>query len=201
MATVRRRSTDEHGKDMGIFDPNPFLNTLTYDVEFIDSTVKNFGANVIAQNLYSQVDEHGHSQRILTSFLDSRKDMTAVTQSDMYITTKSGQQRMRKSTVGWQLLAQWKDGTQEWLPLRLLKEHYPVEVAEFATATSIDREPAFAFWVKHVLKKRNKIISAVKARVTRVTHKYGIEVPTSVARAQAIDAKNNNTLWMDSLTT
>ena len=201
MATVKRRSTDEHGKDMGIFDPNPFLNTLTYDVEFIDSTVKNFGANVIAQNLYSQVDEHGHSQRILTSFLDSRKDMTAVTQSDMYITTKSGQQRMRKSTVGWQLLAQWKDGTQEWLPLRLLKEHYPVEVAEFATATSIDREPAFAFWVKHVLKKRNKIISAVKARVTRVTHKYGIEVPTSVARAQAIDAKNNNTLWMDSLTT
>ena len=199
LATVKRRSTDIHGNPVGIHDTNPFLNTTTYDVEFPDSTVKHFGANIIAQNLYSQVDENGHSHRLLLSILDSKKDSTAIDKSDMYITTQSGQQRMRKSTVGWKLLIQWKDGSQEWIPLKILKEQFPTEVAEFATATSIDREPAFAYWVSHVLKKRNNIIAAVKARAPRVTHKYGIEVPKSVKHAQEIDKKNNNSLWMNAL--
>jgi urease accessory protein UreF len=85
--------------------------------------------------------------------LDSKKDDTAVSRSDMYITTKSGQQRMHQSTVRWKLLIQWTNGTQEWIPLKLLKEAYPVEVAEFAIATGIDLEPAFAYWIKQTLKK------------------------------------------------
>ena len=199
LAKVVRRSTDKNGQKLGVHDQNPFLNTSTYDVIFPDDTIKQFGANVIAQNLYSQVDDSGRSSRLLTSILDSKKDETAVNRSDMYITTKSGQQRMRQSTIGWKLLIQWTNGSQEWIPLKLLKETYPVEVAEFAIATGIDREPAFAYWIKHTIKKRNSIISAVKARVPRMTHKYGIEVPKSVNHAKEIDSKNGNSLWMDAL--
>ena len=199
LARVKGRSTDINGNVIGTHDPNPFLNTTTYDVEFSDHTVKQFGANVIAQNLYSQVDQDGRSQRLLANIIDSKRDSTAVPKSDMYITTSSGQQRMRKSTIGWSLLVQWKDGSQEWIPLKLLKELYPAEVADFAVATEIDREPAFAYWIKHVLKKRNMIISAVKARIPRMTHKYGIEVPTSVAHAQEIDKRNKTSQWMDAL--
>jgi hypothetical protein len=39
----------------------------------------------------------------------------------------------------------------------------------------------------------------VKARVTKKTHKYGIDVSTSLVRAKEMDRINGNTLWMDVL--
>ena len=61
---------------------------------------------------------------------------------------------MRQSTVGWKLLVEWVDGSQSWIPLKVLKEHNPIEVAEFAIATEIDHEPAFAYWVKHTIRQK-----------------------------------------------
>ena len=37
-------------------------------------------------------------------------------------------------------------------------------------------------------------------RFLKKTHKFGIEVPRSVAEAYAIDKRNSNTLWTDSIT-
>jgi hypothetical protein len=59
--------------------------------------------------------------------------------------------------------------------------------------------PAFAWWVPHTLRSRNTILSAVKARVRKKTHKYGIEVPISLAHAKELDRINGNSLWMDVL--
>ena len=62
----------------------------------------------------------------------------------------------------------------------------------------IDNEPAFNWWVHHVLCKRKHIIALVKKRSTRFLkkmHKFGIEVPQSVSEAYALDKKNGNTLW------
>ena len=199
MGKVMRKSTDASGASIGKFNANPLLNTTTYDVIFPDNSVHHFGANVIAQNLYNQVDDHGHCQRHLDCILDFKKDSSAVSKENMFILTKSGQKRMRQSTIGWHLLVKWRDGTSEWIPLKKLKEHFPVEVAEFSVARNIDSEPAFAYWIKHVLKKRDKIIASVKARVSRTTHKYGIEVPRSVQHAQELDRLNGNTFWMDAL--
>jgi hypothetical protein len=49
------------------------------------------------------------------------------------------------------------------------------------------------------LRRRTVILSAVKARVRKKNHKYGIEVPTSFVRAKELDRLNGNTLWMDAL--
>ena len=46
-----------------------------------------------------------------------------------------------------------------------IKEAVPVDVAEYAKANMLDREPAFAGWVPNTLKKRDEIISAVHKRV------------------------------------
>ena len=81
----------------------------------------------------------------------------------------------------------------------LLAESHPVEVAEFAKARCIDREPAFAWWVPYTLRKRDVILSAVKKRIRKTTHKYGIEIPTSVEHAFEIDRRNDNTLWRDAI--
>ena len=74
-----------------------------------------------------------------------------------------------------------------------MKESNPVEVAEFVTASGVEDEPAFAWWVPYTMRKRDRIIAAVNTRVKKRTHKYGIEVPTSVTHALSIDKANGNT--------
>ena len=80
-----------------------------------------------------------------------------------------------------------------------MKESHPVEVAEYTRARCIDKEPAFKWWIPHTLKKRQVILSALKKRIRKTTHKYGIEIPTSVEDAFDLDRKNDNNLWTDAL--
>ena len=80
-----------------------------------------------------------------------------------------------------------------------MKESHPVETAEFARARQIDEEAAFAWWVPYTLRKRDIILSKLKARLRRTVTKYGIEVPTSVDHAMELDKKNGNTLWFNAL--
>ena len=54
-----------------------------------------------------------------------------------------------------------------------------MQTAEFAVAQGIDHEPAFNWWVKHVLKKRDRIIASIRKWQTRYlkkNHKFGIEL-------------------------
>ena len=74
-----------------------------------------------------------------------------------------------------------------------------METAEFAKSRGIDDESAFAWWVPHMLKKRNAIISAMKMRLRKTTHKYGIKIPTSIDHAMEVDRKNGNRMWRDAL--
>jgi hypothetical protein len=67
----------------------------------------------------------------------------------------------KRNTVGWQLCCQWKDGSSSWEKLSNLKELHPLETAKYAVTMGIDQEPAFNWWVPHVLRKRDRIISAV----------------------------------------
>jgi hypothetical protein len=192
-AKVIGRSKNDDGTISGTYDDLPHKNSVTYDVEFNDGEVREYSANVIAENMYSQVDANGYSHTLLESIIDYTKDESAVDRDDMYIQTKSGQRRIRQTTIGWKLLVLWKDGSEEWIPLKILKESHPVEVAEFATARNISNEPAFCWWVPFTLRKRDRIISAVKSRVTRITHKYGVEIPRSINEAFKIDERNGDT--------
>ena len=45
---------DADGNIVGTYDDNPILNTIVYDVEFPDGAVKQYAANVIAENMYTQ---------------------------------------------------------------------------------------------------------------------------------------------------
>ena len=65
------------------------------------------------------------------------------------------------------------------------KESYLVQVAEYATLNRLHDEPAFSWWVPHVLHKREQIISKVKTKYWQRTHKYGIEIPKSIVEAQS----------------
>ena len=198
-AKVKGRSKGINGEQVGTYDPNPLLNSIVYDVEFPDGEIKQYSANIIAENMYSQVDSEGHSRSLMDSIVDYKKDGNAIPMENKYILTKSGQRRMRMTTVGWKLLVRFRDGSEQWIPLKILKETNPVEVAEFAFARGIDDQPAFAWWVPYTLRERDRIIAGINARVKKTTHKYGIEVPTTIEDARKLDKANNNTYWEDAI--
>ena len=193
------RSKDNTGATYGTYNENPLLNSIIYDVEFPNGEVREYAANLIAQNMYSQIDSEGHSYSILDTVLDYATDDSAVPMSQKYITTRSGQKRLCQTTAGWHLLVLYKDGREQWVPLKLLKESNPIEVAEFAVNRDIHKEPAFAYWVPFVLKKRDRIVATVNSRIRKTTHKYGIEVPTSIEHAKRIDQLNGNRFWQDAI--
>ena len=198
-ARLKGRHKNENGKIIGAFNDNPLLNSLIYDVEFPDGTIREYAANVIAQNMYSSLDENGFSKLILDSILEHAKDNSATDKADKYIITKKGRRRLRKSTIGWKILVRWKDGNEQWVPLRLLKDNYPVEMAEYAKANQLDDEPAFCWWVPYTLRKRDAILSSVKARVRKTNIKNGIKVPRTQKEAIAFDQENGNTFWQDAI--
>ena len=117
--------------------------------------------------MHAQCDQEGHTEVAFDSILDYSSDDKAVQKKDKCVCTNSGQKRLRQTTAGWKLLVRCKDGSEHWVPLKSMKEHFPVQTAEFAKSRGIHDEPAFAHWLPFTLRKRDGIISAVKARVTR----------------------------------
>ena len=84
----------------------------------------------------------------------------------------------------------------------MLKEYHPVHTAELAVVQRIDHKTVFNWWVKHVLKKRDRIITSIRKQQTRYlkkSHKFGIELPKTVEQVQTLVAKNGNTSWVDAI--
>lgn len=197
-AKVRGRKRMADGSVVGRANANPILDTRTYDVEFPDGQIVEMAANVIAQNMYSMCDEEGNQYLLLAGIVDHRKEAGAVSRADMYI-QKGSNTHIRKSTRGWRLCVEWKDGSTSWERLADLKESNPVEVADYAIAKGIDSEPAFAWWVPYTIRRRNRIIAAVNSRYRKRTHKFGIEIPKTYADCIRIDRENGNALWQDAV--
>ena len=59
-------------------------------------------------------------------------------------------------------------------------------------------EPAFAWWFPYTLKKGISIISKIKSKFWKKTHKYGIQIRRNVKEAKATDTENGNKLWEES---
>ena len=199
---VTGRKQDIDGNPTGVANANPILDTRDYVVTFDDGDVTELTANLIAESMYAQCDPDGNQYVLMDSIIDHRCLDTATKLSDQTVVRNSGRKFKRRNTIGWQLCCQWKDGSTSWEKLSDLKESHPIETAEYAAMAGIDHEPAFNWWVSHVLKKRDRIISMVKGRSIRYhkrTHKFGIAVPKTVREAHELDRLNGNTLWADAI--
>ncbi len=94
----------------------------------------------------------------------------------------------------------WKDGTISWEPLRNLKGSNPIELVEYAIMNKIESQPAFAWWVPHTIKRRDKIISALKtASYTKKNQKFGLEIPNNIQRALEIDQETGTDFWQKAI--
>ena len=198
-ARVKERAKDEDGNPIGQSNNNPMLDFRQYLVDYVDGTSEILTANIIAENILSQVDDHGYGRRQLDEIIDYRTNDDAVPKHEGWLTTHTGQKRRKWTTKGWEILVRWNDGSDDWVALKDLKASFPVELAEFAVMKGIDDQPAFAWWIPYTLKKRDTIISKLKTKYWERTHKYGIKIPKTMAEALRYDRENGNTLWYDAI--
>ena len=71
---VKRRSRDSDGNVSGRYNENPFLNSLGYEAKFPDGYVKEYSANIIAENMLTQVDSYGYSLTMINAIIDYERD-------------------------------------------------------------------------------------------------------------------------------
>ena len=197
-ACVKKKLRDSEGKPIGTANDNPILDTRMFDVEFEDGYTDSLAANLIAENLFAQVDSEGNRHLYVKEIQGHCKNEDAIEKGDdAFEVLKSGNRIRKRTTKGWEILVEWKDGRSTWTSLKDIKHNFPIEMAEYAVKNKIHYEPVFAWWVPFTLKKRNIIVSKVKAKYWEKTHKFGIRIPKSVEEAKRIDKDNGNTLWWD----
>jgi hypothetical protein len=80
--------------------------------------------------MYAECYEAGNQFNMIDFIMDHKTDGHAVDREDMCINHGKNKQ-VRKTTKGWHLCVEWKDGTTSWERLADLKERNPVEVAEY----------------------------------------------------------------------
>jgi hypothetical protein len=170
--------------------------TREYEVEFADGTVQAVTVNVIAESVYSQVDDYGRSYTILQEITDHHFSDKAVKKEDGWVTNRLGVRKRKVTTQGAEFTVEWRDGSTSRIALKDLKGSNPVEVAEY----KIDDKPAFAWWVRDVLKRRERTIKKLKTRkVWQEKMKFGIELPRTVQEALEIDCRTGTTFWRDAI--
>ena len=131
-------------------------------------------ANKIAENIYSQLDDEGREILKFRDIIDHRKDNSALTKENGLTPQGCGNRKCKPTMKECQVLVKWVDETTTWMNLKDVKEASPIELAEYAVANQIHDEPAFAWWVPYCLKKKDRIISKVKTKYWKTTHKYGV---------------------------
>ena len=89
---------------------------------FPDGSIQQYAANIIAENLFSQVDEEGYRYIIMDEIVDHKKGNEAIDKVDGYTRNEYGRSTKRITTKGWSFLVNWKDGTQSWVPLKDIKK-------------------------------------------------------------------------------
>ena len=72
LATIVNQYVDDNGKTIGYWNDNPMLNTLVYECEFSDGTVKEYSANIIAENIFLGADADGHRDIMMTGIINHK---------------------------------------------------------------------------------------------------------------------------------
>ena len=109
-------------------------------------------ANVIAENLYFQVDDEGYNQVMLDEIIDHKLHRREVHSDDTYV-IHNDKKHQCKTTKGWKLCVQWKDGSTSWEPLVNMINAYSIVTEEYIVVD--EHQAAFSWWVCYMVKQKN----------------------------------------------
>ena len=130
------RKIYSYGNAIGRTNDNPILLKNEYCVDFYDGDVSEMTANAILESMYAACDDDGNSYLMMESIVEYGKNNKHTIISDKKVVHR-GWNYMRRSTVGWQLCAQWIYGSTSRKSLRDLKESHTVETEEYAVVEKI----------------------------------------------------------------
>ena len=124
---VLKLACDSDDNSIGRSNENPILDTRGYVVGFGDGEKAELAANNISQSMYAQCDPDGNQYFMFDSIVDFRRSTTALCYADQTVLKADGRSFMYRTTAGWHLCIQWKDGPTSWEKLSKSKESHPVE--------------------------------------------------------------------------
>ena len=79
---AKHRAQDECGKLRGRSNPNPLLDLSEYYFEFEDGGSDHYIADIIAESIFSQVDEEGREHLLVDEVVGHRKTDAALTRDN-----------------------------------------------------------------------------------------------------------------------
>ena len=120
-ARVVRRSLGPDGEVVGSFNHKKMLDSRIYYIMFMDRTVQQLAANIIALSMYKHVDSEGFTTKILYQVQRHRKTDEAIEKSDGYVKDSKGRVSINITTKGCNFLTKFRDGSESWIPLAYLK--------------------------------------------------------------------------------
>ena len=81
-----------------------------WEVTFVGGTIQEFSTNVIAESLYTDMDDNGHTDQLLSRIVDHRSDDLALLNEDAFLPHRLAIDIERKlQKVGFSLLNGWTD--------------------------------------------------------------------------------------------
>jgi hypothetical protein len=107
---VVKRSRGLDSEPIGRAHANPLFDTREYEIEFNDGTHEKYQANVIAENMFAQVENEGNQFLLLQEITDHKKDHSAIPISEGTVRSANGQAKPKVTTRGWFLLAGAMEG-------------------------------------------------------------------------------------------
>ena len=164
-ARVNKILKDKDGRPIVIAAENIILYTRMYEVEYADGYKTAITANAIASNLFAQVDQDGQLFVLFNTIIDSRTDGKQINEGGAFIHMSNGNNSRIETTKVWEVFIQWKYGSLTWKQVKDVKESFLLQLAEDAVLNQIADEPAFAWWIKKLLRKRYRIISKTSKNI------------------------------------
>ncbi len=92
---VAKRLRDADGRPIGKAHENPLLDTREYEVEFLDGHLEALSANLVAQNLFSQIDDEGARDVLLDDIIDQAKCEKKMRSSQCPTALDGGNKRLK----------------------------------------------------------------------------------------------------------
>jgi hypothetical protein len=98
-------------------------------IQFPDGEQEDIIYSLLAEHLYSQVDNERKQYSLFKEIIKHRRAKAATDKADQWrILGKTGKREKKHTTTGWDLEVEWKDGSTSWIHLKELKETNPVDV-------------------------------------------------------------------------
>ena len=155
---------DTNGRPIGKSNDNTILDLRHYLVEFEDGQGTELTANVIAGSIHAMCDPEGEHVLLFDFVVDFKRDRNSTTITEQKFVDSCGKAKNYRSTEEWQLFCQWKNGSTSWEKLYDFNHCYPIHTVNYYILQGIEHGPEFNWWMRHTLKKRERIISLVQKK-------------------------------------